>query len=494
LADPIQEFGYEFTLALVEAIEAETARASSERFAYRGADLRRAVQCALFPKLVNDEELCEAFAAHRRGGEPDPRPGPGIEAAIARRILGQGRGVSAWANERRSLVAGRLSRLRHSGAVQPVAPLGGGATRFDACFLIDHPKFVRFIDPILDRLGRDRVLLAALNELAEDGIDGHGVAHALLPRGDHPAAQPLSDVLAGWGRIPITFDEVVALLAEQRPACAVVIEGNSPYDEVTSQACRALGIPCLCLQHGWSPIVHSGFRRMTFDRMAVWGEGFAEILGSFNPGQRFEVTGNPVLGTATGPAADASAVSFFLQPLSPLIGEEHQRLMHELILRSSDAFAKRRILVREHPGWPLSPERRRRLAERPNIELTPASSHSLAEVIRASRVTVSMYSTSLLESAALGVPPVVFNPTSLPRFAPDLEELGVGIEVKEPAAALEAIGQVLEDSAGPPVQGAMESFQERFFGGSGEAAAERIAQLIRLMQIPASRRDRRAPP
>ena len=56
----------------------------------------------------------------------------------------------------------------------------------------------------------------------------------------------------------------------------------------------AARISCLCIQQGWSPIVHNGFRNMSFSAMLTWGEGFAELLRPHNPAQRFVVTGSPV--------------------------------------------------------------------------------------------------------------------------------------------------------------------------------------------------------
>ena len=54
-----------------------------------------------------------------------------------------------------------------------------------------------------------------------------------------------------------------------KPQCSVVVEGNSPTDIIMSEASRFLDIPCFCIQQGWSPYVHSGFRNMCFTEMFV---------------------------------------------------------------------------------------------------------------------------------------------------------------------------------------------------------------------------------
>jgi hypothetical protein len=355
-----------------------------------------------------------------------------------------------------------------------------------ACFLLDHPKFVSFVDPIVERLGRENVLEVALTEPTRAAVGGRGVATASLREREQPSSKAIGDALWEFPWLLTSYDEILELLRERRPACAVVVEGNAPLDEVTNQACRALGIPCLAIQQGWSPIVHSGFRDLSFTRMAVWGEGFREALAPYSPEQRFEVVGNPVLAAEpaeTVPGPERTAISFFLQPHSPLIGEEHQRRMRELILRAASSFPEDRVLVREHPGAPLSEAAREQLGRAPNIRLMPAAVCSLPDLIRASRVAVSIYSTSLLEAAALGTPPLVFNPTSMPRYWPDLEELGVGVEVDDVDAALRRIDRLLHDdgqfrSFAPR----MASFREHYFAGATARAPDLIADLVRELR------------
>jgi hypothetical protein len=483
LADPARQFGYEYMLALVDAIEGQVKATRRRHLTYRGADLSGAVKRSLFIDLVNDEELYEAFGVGRDGsGEPIPWA-PGLRTATIRRLLGQRDPAARSIAGAASRAYRDLPRLRHrwSERGKRGAYRANGPT---ACFFLDHPKFVGFVDPVIERLEHDRVLLVALTGHVEEAVDAHRVAHATLPHGETPSSRAVGDALWEWPRLPIVYDEVLDLLRERQPGCAVVIEGNSPLDEVVNQACRALDMPCLCLQQGWSPIVHSGFRELSFTSMAVWGDGFRDLLGPYSPQQRFDVVGTPALSAYALPDSGASAerlpvVSFFLQPPSPLIAEDHQLLLHELILRASRDFPDSRVFVREHPGWPLAVDERERLDAAPNVDLTSAASHTLTEVIQASRVAVSIYSTSLLEAAALDTAALVFNPTSLPRYTPDLEELGVGVEVDDTQAALRTIDRLLHDEGyRRSFQPAMASFRDRFFAGADGSAPLRIAELI----------------
>ena len=107
--------------------------------------------------------------------------------------------------------------------------------------------------------------------------------------------------------------------------------------------------------------------------------------------------------------------------------------------------------------------------------LVPATTYSLAEVLAVSSAAVSIYSTTLLEAAALLVPAVAYNMTSLPRYLPDLEALGAGVEVREREAALAAIARLLAADGQLP---GMREVRERFFAGADGRAAERAAAEI----------------
>jgi hypothetical protein len=264
----------------------------------------------------------------------------------------------------------------------------------------------------------------------------------------------------------------------------VVTEGMSPGDEIVSQACHSLGIPCICIQQGWSPIIHNGFRNTSFTHMAVWGDGFRDMLAPYNPMQEFAVTGNLSFAAESVErskqlSGGLPSVAFFLQPSSRLIGEDHQRQVAELISRASSRFPADVLLVREHPGAPLSEVGLESLRRLPNVRLAPATSNPLIDVIRQSRVAVSIYSTSLLEAAALGTPALVFNPTSMPRYSPDVEALGIGVETDSVEAALGTIDRLLHDGTyRQSFIPAMVRFRERFFAGADEQAPVRIIELI----------------
>jgi len=338
---------------------------------------------------------------------------------------------------------------------------------------------LRFVRPVIDRVGTSRVVIAwSTYDLTDDlnalGFTGMGM-HARSAQASVPAGLAASES-------PSAYDALEALFDRLQPSAALVLEGNHPWDEATNRVAGQRGIPCFCLQHGWSPIVHSGFRNMTFAEMLVWGDGFAEMLEPYNPGLAFRAVGNPVLEAAL-PQHDLHcdpAVAFFLQAESPLISSDHLGELHALIREFARRVPEARAIVREHPSSPLSDAQRAAFDELPNVELSLPSESELADVLGASIASVSIYSTTILESIALSVPPIVFNPTTLPRFFPDVDGAGAGREVRTVGAALAELERLVRDRQHhASYASALHDFTRRFFAACGAAAAEAVAERLR---------------
>jgi hypothetical protein len=288
------------------------------------------------------------------------------------------------------------------------------------------------------------------------------------------------------GELLLAAQRTVAAFRRARPERVVVVEGNSPYDALAAEAGRAHGVPTVCLQNGWSPIVHAGFRRMPYARMCVWGEGFAQLLAPFNPGLELIATGHPAL-TVPGagpervwaPPGDRPVAAFFLQPTSPYNAPAHLEAMLALVEAVASSVPEATVIVREHPGYPLGPRE-----WPPNVVVANSPDVALSDVIGAARVAVSIYSTSLIESAAAGRPAISFNPTALPRLSPDLEAEGAGRELRDLEAARDAIVELLlSDTALARFTPGMSRVRDRYFDGLRPGAPERVAEAVRTATI-----------
>ena len=457
--------GYRFMLDLSEAIEAATAEAA-DGFGYRGQSLERAVQQVLYSGLVNDEALAAAQPVRVRGS---------LEADVVRRLGAEPAGRSP---------AGRLAREAWHRVTRRPAQSRPREGQSRVVFVLDHVKFLDFLGPVLADLD-DYAIVSVHAPLAER-LAGSEIPHVAIDRECPPRPrEQTGPLLRDYRHLAGLVDAVESAAASLGASCLAVVEGNSPYDEVARAAAGILGVPCACVQQGWSPVPHIGFRGLAFDAMAVWGEGFAELLERHNPRQRFVVTGSPAFDAPeTGSdlrerLGGRRAVGFFTGTVSPLLAAEDVDEFNALIGQVGARLPDAVMVVREHPAHPLTDAARTELAELSNVVLTPAPGYPLHDVMSCTDVVVSDYSTTLIEGAALLRPAVVLNQTSMPRYVPDVEEHGIGVETTDPAAACDAIVRLVEDRAHyESFAPGLERFRERFFAGVDGRAAERIAALI----------------
>jgi hypothetical protein len=464
--------GHEFVKAVCDAIEAATSERRARRsnaFRVGNADLVGAVERELFIRIVNRWDLHAAFRGEpgleirgadelerramelllERAGSSATVRARSIPRRIARALLAKGRGTEA-------------RRLPPTGA--PAVP-----AHAIACFIVKHEKFARYLEPLIATMGAERCVAVAL----------HGTERATEALG--VPTVPLRPRRPGLER---EYTLLRDLLEQITPRAIVVLEGNAPIDEVANQAGRSLGIPTVCIQQGWASFVHTGFRRMTFSSMAVWGAGFADLLFPLNPEQRFDVTGSIALDPAVGmrtplPGSEAPTALFALQVVAPTI--PHTAMVS--FLRLIDSVAERcpgaRLLVREHPGHPISAQGYGWEPRFPSIALVPPDRYGLRDVLAASDTVVSISSTTLLEGAALLRPAVVVNETSVPRHLPDLEAWGAGIEAKTAEDALAAIVRVLGDDAfRRSFDPGMRAFRAEFFRGADVPGIANTHNLI----------------
>ena len=480
------DVGYAFSVALSTAIEQATtafAREDPTAFRYRGTDLRHAVERALFIGLVNNGSLCDAYAEQR---VPEAVEGLGslLERAVARVLLSPERGAGSERPRSRRLAT---RALWHARARSETNPAQAFATSGPVAFVLDHAKFLPFVEPVRRRLGpRHDVIVSLVPELTRAATQAD-VDHVSLDgvAGRPPAARAVGIGLLGAVSLLGLFDALLDVLVARRPRCVIMVEGMSPGDEVANRAAHALGIPTLCLQQGWAPDVHVGFRNMSYDAMSVWGQGFADLLAPSNPAQRFVPIGNFSLtaepGTdraeLAGKLDGRPAVAFFLQTRTTIMRREHEEALLALIERVTQRLPRAAILVREHPAWPVDGDARSAF-EDSGIILVDPGRFSLLAVLEAASTAVSIASTCLVEAAAVGCLPIVFNPTSLPRYSPDLEALGAGVEARTLQEAEDAVVRLMEDDqARAALAPGLARFRERFFADDG-STPDKVVELL----------------
>lgn len=449
-----------------------------QAFTFAGLDLRPAAERAWYFQLGRSESLARAYVAASSGHTPSPWA---TSRVMGQRVLGHMLGDQALARPRAwQRVADRL-RLLWLGLQQPeredsVSPLPSGTV----LLVTARPRFVPFAAPVLDgvrALGHQAATLGIIP----------GIGDVTLPRSG--VGGRLSAVPQGLRSVPQLVHLAAALrrsLAALRPALVLVVEGNAPDDAIAGAVARDLGIPSVCLQHGWSSVVHVGYQRMPHDAMLVWGDRFGDVLKPYNPGVRFIATGNPAMPSRLStPLRDRAAVTLFMQRPTNIMPADVWQAILDLVFEAARTFPDHPFQVRPHPAWPLDEANLRVLESLPNVAYVPGPEHAMQDVMARSCIGMSGYSTTLLDSLGAGVVPFIISVAGLPRYLPDMASSGAAVEVNTLEDAQAELHRLLRDPMQLQAHEMPMAAQERalFAPYRGEAATRAAAEtLISLLE------------
>jgi hypothetical protein len=482
-------------LRLNEAIEQFTADMVAHDpkvFRNRSSDIRYVVERYLYFALVTDRKLYDYFVAFETGAAlPDVN-----DLSI------WGRQIAPYFKGARPAFAPRTWRLRclrylhrlHSRTSVQIEGIDGG--RPQILFLVIQPKFVRYLKPIADALCVPYAFLTIdhtemFSHLAEQGLPRvHVQMNVEWERLTH-----LANRMVGPGLRLGLFDSWILklkalkrVLGTANPSCIVIPEGNADIYELANQAAKAADVPTLCVQQGWAPTVHLGFRNMSYDRMCVWGQKFADLLAPYNPKQRFVVTGSHVIACGSqGDIKTRHAIAFFLQNGAHWMSDATWRAMLDFVAWAAATFPDYEIRVRAHPGEPLRPADESRLGNAENLRRMPAGEFPLRDVLLGCRVAIAMTSTTILEAAASGTIPLILDVNGFGPYHPDIVSSGAAIEVKSFGDAREELERLVNDdqycaSFAEPLENA----RRGLFVRSGEEALNAIvAEINEIARIHA---------
>lgn len=442
-----------------------------------GVDLGHALETSLYFTCVHDAGLLRLFHQSQ-----DVAAVAELRTPMARLMAENGfaSGAALDSVRRRSGPLRLLRRIKN--AVPRRSP---AMARFDGrcppiLFLARSLRFARFLRPLADALGKDSgFLVPAGDEDLLAAIRGWGFSCYTYPVGKRPQL-PMGGLVADYARHWAGLAELFGDVLEQlSPRLVVVPEGNAPDDEVLARAAEGLGIASACVQQGWSPVLHPGFHNLRYDKMLVWGDGFAELLAGANPAQQFTATGNFHL-VENPPEAGAGTLFLFQGFDNWMGGRESADAMLDLAEGIADALPDQPVFVRPHPAVPLPDAARARLVRHPNLRIETAQNVPLAEAFAKCRISVSAYSSAILESVAAGVVPLIFNTAGLPRYWPDVEAAGAGLEIQDTDTAVAALSRLLRDEGAlAAFSEPMRAFTARFFAFRGGEAVARSAETLR---------------
>jgi hypothetical protein len=356
----------------------------------------------------------------------------------------------------------------------------------EVVFFAQVTRFARYLEPLPDCFPGRHTWLVPAEPWSEDlQRQLFDTSRPFLTIGTlRPSLAPIGSALRRYApELALESDAMDVALSRLSPKVIVLPEGNHPRDEIINRVAKRRGIAVLCLQQGWSPLVHAGFRNMDYSTMTVWGPGFSSLMSPANPKQRFCVTGHHKLHKPGG-GPHPLGILFLCQGSDKWIGAGGEKLHLALAERLAAARPQLSVIVRPHPALSLAPELVSRLVRYSNVQIQNAAQVSLADAFAGVQLSVSIFSSTILESAAAGVIPIVFNMTSMPRYQPDVEAAGAGIEVRTLDEACEAILPLLDDDARRAAMVArLPDFAGAYFAHYADDAVARIvAEIERLAQ------------
>jgi len=339
-------------------------------------------------------------------------------------------------------------------------------------FFAIHDKFIRYLTPIFEQVKNEAIWAADYDtNIAQIKI----AKSKLLP-------YALGKHLVEFHPLIRFYSYAKQLLTAATPQCIVLPEGNSPRYEILNLIAKQMEIPCYCIQQGWSPVIHSGFRDMHYTNMMLWGEQFKKALIPYNPDQLFTITGSHVITKAPLKAVEPKkppTICFFLQAVTSILPQEAFDAFNQLILNTAESLPQCTVGVREHPGHPIAPEMLAKLNHYSNVKLLPSEKYNLDHVLGETDLAVSIYSTVILESLCKGITPLIVNISALDKYIPDHALEGLLLKADNIDGALVKIVNFTQQHITNLSPADYAKKVEGFFTGTAGDATAKIVNVIK---------------
>jgi len=409
--------GVNFTTAVVQSIEKYTEHETIKlncAFLYRGIDLKGAVERQLYIECINSKPLQAYFSQLSAKAAVKKPKFTYVEASIARYFDNPKKEIfeinwvdhpiiqyCRWVFRSIRSILGNGFR----GSNNPLPPN-------KILLNVGHLKFVQFLTPLTEEL-EGYCFISLKNSSLKKYFLKNNISFYQLNSMKFRSWKKFFHINSVQLQFTSLVDVVEILLSnleKSKPRCVVNIEGNAPTDSLFLSTCKYFKIPCYCIQFGWSPIIHNGFRNMEYDKYFSWGPYFTKEILKFNPRQPILEAGHPTLSTMTAspPQTGILKVGFFLQAPCALISEDSYNQLLECVEICALMLPDAHIVVREHPNYPLLDSQRSKLNLQ-NIYYSNPNSESLNSILPKINLAVSIFSTTLIEAIALNIPALVCN-------------------------------------------------------------------------------------
>jgi hypothetical protein len=320
-------------------------------------------------------------------------------------------------------------------------PMDGKSSPAVLCFA-HHQKFVRLIKPLIHKLSVSACF--AVHSIKMQRM--LGLANEdVVPYVSAPCPKGLQSISA-WREIYMTVNKLEAVIQNYKPRLIVLAEGDAPYHEILAALGSKYQIPTVCLQWGafTQSRPHMGFRDLHHSFFLAWGEAFIQQLKPFSPRTLFLSVGNPSVEHIV--LEPRKRIVFLLQGVDAVqVRKEHWDKFLIFMISIIHYCEDWEIVVREHPNLPLADDEKNELEKYSSVEIHNPRDKSLTESLDSASLAVTMFSSALLDAVAMGIVPFIFNPSNaIPRYQPDIEEYGIGIECKALDEAIDSMKQLID--------------------------------------------------
>lgn len=298
--------------------------------------------------------------------------------------------------------------------------------------VLKDEKFYNYIYKLIQFHSKELIILTYDEQLKKkthkDGFTSISIQQFIQPR----YYRLINSKLKGANFAILEKVIIKNLFRSLKPKKVVLVEGNWHVDKITAMVCQKLKISTICVQHGWNPNLNCQWQNLIFDKMLTWGKYFSDELKKANQNIpiTFQECGSHILEYNPKKKGELKAIGICIQCVNHIISEELYTSFFSDMIYISKELPHFSYIVREHPSHPLSEPEKDILSEN-GFDISNPYSESLTDFFDRIELSISIYSSTIIESIAAQVVPIIYNKTSLTKYTPDLDSLGLGHEVKQ---------------------------------------------------------------
>lgn len=275
------------------------------------------------------------------------------------------------------------------------------------------------------------------------------------------------------------FNSLDVLIQILSPKGILVAGGHHQQEKVLSIVGNSYGIPSIVIQQGWPRLLHSMFRELPYTHFFTWGEAFNKQLKAYNPIPKFHSVGYLNSVGKFNKMANR-CVTFFLQPHVSVVDDTPFQELLLLVEVVANSFPQLNVLVHEHPKYKHNKEIVEKWQMLPNVEFV--SEEKLLTIFNRTLISVSHFSSALLEGLVHNCIPLVYNSNTRFDSSPDITENRCGIVTSNPEDFLQSMKNIMEEP--DRYISAITSYRTELFSDVQSDAVRRAVSLINRLIMP----------